>query len=174
MRVVQNKPVHPEKPAEVKKDEPTEEGQEEEETSTEVEKKSKDKIVVSGVLAKVILNSLLPWIILLIVCLWLKQGNADFPAEAVKAYHEKPIPKQQPVNHIPNNNIQHVNQPRKNNFWTAFLDHGMKKINEALFFLQIEREKFAKIADKLESLMFPCQRPNESKWESMSFTDTSE
>ena len=60
MRVVQNKPVHPEKPAEVKKDEPTEEGQEEEETSTEVEKKSKDKIVVSGVLAKVILNSLLP------------------------------------------------------------------------------------------------------------------
>lgn len=60
MRVVQNKPVHPEKPVELKKDEPTEEGQEEEETSTEVEKKSKDKIVVSGVLAKVMLNSLLP------------------------------------------------------------------------------------------------------------------
>jgi hypothetical protein len=53
MRVVQNKPSHPEKVAEPVKEEPTEEGQGEDETSTEVDKKTKDKLLVSGALAKV-------------------------------------------------------------------------------------------------------------------------
>ena len=43
------------------------------------------------------------------------QGNADFPAEAIKAYHEKQVPAKQVVNHIPMNHVAHVQQPRKNN-----------------------------------------------------------
>lgn len=104
MRIVQSKNPHVEKQAskeEGKKegegeDKPDGEtnGEEDTEETTELEKKAKDKITVSGALAR---------------------GNADFPAEAVKAYHEKPMPSKSSVNHVPVNNVAHhiVHQPRK-------------------------------------------------------------
>ena len=53
MRVVQNKQPHPEKvAAEATKNE-SGDGDEEEEATTEVEKKTKEKLVVSGVATKV-------------------------------------------------------------------------------------------------------------------------
>ena len=58
MRVVQNKPSHPEKVVEEKKEETPEEGEETEETTTELDKKAKDKLLISGALAKVYIPSI--------------------------------------------------------------------------------------------------------------------
>jgi len=57
--------------------------------------RSNDQIVVSGVVTK---------------------GNADFPPEAVKVAHEKPMPqhdKRPPAFYAPKGGNIHIQQPRK-------------------------------------------------------------
>lgn len=123
MRVVQSKPAHPEKVVETKKDDEKVEGgdeAEEEESSPEPDKKALNKILISGAVAKVRIqrekHSFSDVNLTNVSLIIMSAYDQDTTPEAVKAYHDKPVPSKQAVNHIPSNNIGHVQQPRKNNY----------------------------------------------------------
>ncbi|XP_015912458.1 death-associated protein 1 [Parasteatoda tepidariorum] len=86
MRITQHKVHTHEKPVETKKVD----GEEEEEEEVVTPSPPKQQIVISGAIAK---------------------GDADFPAEAIQAFHNKPMPAHdfRPANSRPNI----IHQPRK-------------------------------------------------------------
>jgi len=104
MRIAQHKPPHLEKNRTASNSESNsaeggdekaegENGLDEKGEITLVEKNTiKDKLVISGAVTK---------------------GDADFPPEAVKAFHEKPIPVHENRQNPPNKPPMHINQPRK-------------------------------------------------------------
>ncbi|XP_002732013.1 death-associated protein 1-like [Saccoglossus kowalevskii] len=83
MRITQSKHAHPEKPEKLTK--------EEEEEYAEPTSPPKTTVVISGVVSK---------------------GDRDFPPEAVKVMHEKPIPKHDNRNPQSKHSMP-IQQPRK-------------------------------------------------------------
>jgi len=85
VRIVQHK--QPPKEAE-----PTPKEKEEEEELAKPNPNDEHKVIISGVVAK---------------------GDKDFPPEAVKSFHEKPLPAKDIQTHQPSYQQQHhINQPR--------------------------------------------------------------
>lgn len=110
MRIAQHKTKEPEK--EIPKTSETTEEVEEEEAQVESSSPPKTQnLVISGALTKA-RKTLFLWIVDKILFIPF-QGNADFPPEAVKAFHEKPAPIH---DFRPTHAKQHmIQQPRK---WT--------------------------------------------------------
>lgn len=98
MRVVQNKPHATDKPADAKPAEPVEDkdeaaGEDVEETNSDDDKKP--KLMLSGAQVK---------------------EKVDFPPQAIKSFHEKPVAqKQKHTTHVNVPNITQVHQPRSGN-----------------------------------------------------------
>ncbi|RWS08994.1 death-associated protein-like protein [Dinothrombium tinctorium] len=90
MRITQHKPAH-DKTQEARTNESKDEDKEEEGEVVASVSPPKPQLVISGALAK---------------------GDADFPPEAIKAFHEKPMPSHE---YRPNVNKvnQIIHQPRK-------------------------------------------------------------
>ncbi|RWS31873.1 death-associated protein 1-like protein [Leptotrombidium deliense] len=90
MRITQHKPAH-EKPQEpIKKEETKSDEENEEVEEAQPPTVPKQTLVISGAVAK---------------------GDADFPPEAIKAFHEKPTASHE--YRQPNKNSQIIHQPRK-------------------------------------------------------------
>jgi len=89
VRITQHKPSAPPKEETTPK-----EKEEEEEEPQKPNPNDEHKVVISGVVV---------------------QGDKDFPPEAVKCFHEKPIPQLQPAHsQNPRQVTRQINQPRKN------------------------------------------------------------
>jgi len=93
MRITQHKPTHPPEKAPEKKDAEEGAGDEEAEGEDVATTDQRQNLVISGAPAR---------------------GDADFPPEAIKAFHEKPIPSHD-FRSGSGGKPNIINQPRKQN-----------------------------------------------------------